>query len=46
MGLYDNNLVYFALFIAVLILQALWLLLSFGNPREEASQKKEFLISS
>ena len=46
MGLYDNNLVYVALFIAVLILQALWLLLSFGNPREEASQKKEFLISA
>ncbi len=46
MGLYDNNLVYAALFAAVLILQALWLILSSENLQADGTRKKELLISA
>ena len=43
MGLYDNNLLYAALFVSVLILQAFWILFSAGGPQAERTGKKTIL---
>ncbi|MBR3165250.1 MAG: hypothetical protein IKF16_03670 [Lachnospiraceae bacterium] len=43
MGLYDNNLLYAALFVSVLILQAFWILFSSDGLQAERAGKKTIL---